>query len=834
MKAVVMAGGEGTRLRPLTCSRPKPMVPVAGRPVMEHIAALLRRHGQADIIATLQYQPEAVISFFGDGSDFGVRMAYSVEEEPLGTAGSVRQVAADLAEPFLVISGDALTDMDLTALVKFHRDKGALVTMALARVDNPLEYGVVITGQDGRIQRFMEKPSWGEVFSDTVNTGIYVIDPSILWLMSPGSQYDWSRDIFPRLLAEGAPLYGWVSDSYWCDIGNLDQYVTANQDALIGRVRVDIPGVQVRPGVWVGRGATIDPTVRISGPTVIGEHAIVRRQVTIGDWAVIGPGCLIDSGASLKRGVILPHAYVGRGSEVRGAVIGQGSALQAGSRLFEAAVVGDNCQLMEGCQIQPGVKVWPGKRLEAGTRLAASLVWGARHSPRLFGASGIAGSVNLEITPELAVRLGAAFGSMLAKGESVSVSRGDNNGARMIAQALESGLTAAGVDVADLQSLPLPAARYAVRALGSAGGLYVEAEGSAITLRFLDRRGIDLTPPNERKLENLLFREDTRKVPSSEVGSISYPGHVLEDYRQALSTCIDAEVLRRRRFRVVADYRKSAAGPVLAALLPSLGCRVLSLGGPYGEPRELAEGLAGVGTLVREVEADLGVGWDAAAERIRLCDERGTPIKGQQALALFACLTMALEQGGAIAVPVTATRAVDQLAATAGGTIVRTRSAVRALMEAAASEGVTLAGDHGGAFSFPCFHPGPDGCFALVKFLEMLARAGRPVSELVSSLPPVRVDRATVPCPFDAKGKVMRQLIESCADRPVQLVDGIKIYDGEDWVAILPDPVQPVFHLYAEPGGHLLASYSRMLTTAIGAEGAGSEAALVAAANSGA
>jgi mannose-1-phosphate guanylyltransferase / phosphomannomutase len=798
MKAIVMAGGEGTRLRPLTCSRPKPMVPVAGRPVLQQILALLRRNGLTDVIATLQYQPDAITRFFGDGSEYGLSLRYSTEEEPLGTAGSVRRVAEELTEPFLVISGDALTDMDLSALIRFHRERHAAVTMALARVDSPLEYGVVIAGRDGRVRRFLEKPGWSEVFSDTVNTGIYVIDPSVLTLMAPDRPYDWSKDLFPRLLAEGAPLYGWVTDSYWCDIGNLDQFLAANEAALSGQVQVSLPGRELQPGVWVGAGANIDPTARIAGPCVIGENAVVGRQAVIGDWAVIGDGCLVDAGASLKRSVVMAHTYVGRGCEVRGAVVGQGSALQAGTRLYQAAVIGDGCQLLEGCQVQPGVKIWPGKRLEAGTRLSTSLVWGARHGPRLFGASGIAGAANQEITPDLAVRLGAAFGSMMAKGETIAVARSEGPAARMIAQALESGLTASGAAVADLQSLPLPATRYAVRLTGAAGGAYVGVEESGVRLRFLDRRGIDLLPAGERKLENLLFREDTRRVPPVEVGAVTCPGHLLEDYRQALAAAVDGELIRRRRFRIVADFRNTAAAMVLPGLLAPLGCRVLALGGPHGEPLEIEGGMAGVGRVVREVGADLGVAWDAAGERIRLCDDRGAPVKGQQALVLFTFLTCAAEPGTAIAVPVTATRAIDQLADASGSRVCRTKTAVRSLMETGASEGVALAGDHRGAF-------------ALFRLLELLALVGMPFSEILGGLPAARVGRSTLPCPFDAKGKVMRRLMESCLDQPVQLVDGIKIYEGEDWVAILPDPTEPLLHLYAEPGGRLLRQYRRLL-----------------------
>src|SRR5207249_2366443 len=232
MKAVVMAGGEGTRLRPLTSNQPKPMVPVVGKPCMEHIIELLRDHGFDEIIVTVAFLPQAIRSYFGNGDTLGVRIEYSVEESPLGTAGSVKRAAGRLDDTFLVISGDALCDVDLTGLVDAHREQGASVTIGLKSVENPLEFGIVVTDEDGRVERFLEKPSWGQVFSDTINTGIYVLEPEVLRHIPPDRPFDFSKELFPLLLEMGRPLYGKVCDGYWQDIGNLDQYRQANFDAL--------------------------------------------------------------------------------------------------------------------------------------------------------------------------------------------------------------------------------------------------------------------------------------------------------------------------------------------------------------------------------------------------------------------------------------------------------------------------------------------------------------------------------------------------------------------------------------------------------------------------
>ncbi|MGZ4760557.1 MAG: nucleotidyltransferase family protein, partial [Acidimicrobiales bacterium] len=220
MKAVIMAGGEGTRLRPLTSNAPKPMLPLVNRPMMEHIIDLLKLHGIDEIVVTVAFMANAIRTYFGDGSEFGVSISYATEETPLGTAGSVRNAMDVLDERFLVISGDVLTDIDLGAIIDFHHQHQAMATIGLAHVENPLEFGIVITQEDGRIERFLEKPTWGQVFSDTVNTGIYVIEPEVLDHIPAGEPYDFSQDLFPKLLSMGAPLYGHVAEGYWQDIGS--------------------------------------------------------------------------------------------------------------------------------------------------------------------------------------------------------------------------------------------------------------------------------------------------------------------------------------------------------------------------------------------------------------------------------------------------------------------------------------------------------------------------------------------------------------------------------------------------------------------------------------
>ena len=237
-KAVIMAGGFGTRLRPLTMSIPKPMAPVANIPMVEHIINLLKEHNITDLVILLYFQPESITSYFGDGSKFGVTIQYVQATADYGTAGAVKNAYELLQERFIIISGDVLTDFDLSKAVQFHLDNQASATLLLTRVPNPLQYGIVMTSEDGHIQRFLEKPSWGQVFSDTINTGIYILEPEVLDYIPYQKEFDFAKDLFPFMLKEEMPLYGFIAEGYWRDIGNLNEYQLGQFHALIGRVKL--------------------------------------------------------------------------------------------------------------------------------------------------------------------------------------------------------------------------------------------------------------------------------------------------------------------------------------------------------------------------------------------------------------------------------------------------------------------------------------------------------------------------------------------------------------------------------------------------------------------
>lgn len=324
VKAVVMAGGEGTRLRPMTANQPKPLLPVVNKPIMEHVLRLLKRHGFEDTVVTVQFLATLIRNHFGDGEELGMNLNYVAEEVPLGTAGSVKNAEEHLrGEPFIVISGDALTDIDLSDMVRFHRENGAMVTIGLKRVANPLEFGIIIVDEQGRVQRFLEKPTWGQVFSDTVNTGIYIMEPEVLDQVAEGEIVDWSGDVFPKLLKDGAPLYGYVTDGYWEDVGTHESYLSAQADVLSGRVDVEIDGFEMQPGVWVAEGAEVDPEASLRGPIYVGDYAKIEAGADIREYTVLGSNVVVRPEAFVHRSVIHGNVYIGSSTNLRGCVIGK-------------------------------------------------------------------------------------------------------------------------------------------------------------------------------------------------------------------------------------------------------------------------------------------------------------------------------------------------------------------------------------------------------------------------------------------------------------------------------------------------------------------------------
>ncbi len=801
MKAVIMAGGEGTRLRPLTTERPKPMVPIVNKPVMAHILDLLLRNGIDDVVVTLHYLPDSVRGYFGNESG-GVRITYSVEERSLGTAGSVRLASKFLsAEPFLVVSGDSLTDFNLHRAVEFHEESGAAVTLILYRVSLPLDYGVVITDDTGRILRFQEKPGWGELSSDMVNTGIYVLSPEVLDLIPENEPSDFSNDIFPMLLEKGLPMYGFVADGYWCDIGDLREYYRANMDFLYERVDLDPPGELIGDKIWVGKNVEIAPDARLYGPIYLGNEVKIKGNVEIHGPTCIRDGAIVDDGARVERSIVWRMAYIGEGARLHGAIVGRQVVIKPNVVLMDSTVVADKTIIGAGAVVYSGVKIWPNKEIDAEALVRESLVWGQRGRRRLFGRFGITGMVNLDLTPEVAAKLGAAFASMMPKGSTITVNRDPHPSSRMLKRGLISGLTSAGANVLDVRSVPIPVARYYTAQKGLAGGVHVRLspfDQRVVDIRFFDDHGMDLDQRAEQRMERLYFRDDLRRAYLDEIGLISYSPDVMERYKEGFLEAVDVPKIRKAKYRVVVDYAHSVISLVLPDILNELGIETVPLNA-YVDPKKMAiledsfnAELLQMGQIVRALERAVGIRFDVAGEKLFMSDETGRIIPDKLLAATIAMIVMRRRPGCTIAVSLDQSEIFEEMAQEYGAHIVRAGSQIRSLVRAARDSQSVFGTDGQGSFVCGCFQPAPDALFMSVSILEWLSEEEIPLSDLVAQTPRFYMAERDVPCPWEERGYVMRRVKEFVRAWPTEEIEGVKVFlDGREWVLVRPDPDHP-------------------------------------------
>lgn len=809
MKAVVLAGGYGTRLRPLTIKRPKPMIPIANKPMLEHIVLLLKRHGFTDIIILTHFFPESIEKYFGDGSAWDVNITY--RQDPaggLGTAGAVKNVEDLIDDTFLVISGDVITDFDLTKALDLHRQKAGLATMVLTRVNNPLPFGVVIVDDNSLVSRFLEKPSWGEVFSDTINTGIYMMEPEVLTRIPSSSQKDFSRDVFPALLAEGSPPAGHIAEGYWKDVGNPVEYLQIHREIASGMLGLYKPGklsTTDTATVYAGRDCSIDPDARLSGLVVLGDGSSIQGNAKVRD-SFIGAGSTVSTGIRMRSSVIWDEVLIESGVFLAGSVVGSRTRIQTRANVEEGSVVGEDCVLGRGSIVRAGVRVWPDKVLEDQAILSTHFVWGSRWKGTLFTTGVIRGMSNKEITPEFAARLGAAFGATIAANSSVSISRGMHRASRMVSEALSAGVLSVGVDVHEYGVAPIPVTRYQMGLHGEMGGMHVRrspTDPEILEIRLYREEGRELTADERIDVDRFFFRMDFARASLEESGTLSAPDYGTEMYEKGFIKALDTQVLSKARLRVVVDYSFGSTLKVLPSLLGKTMAEVISLNAHIDEGRvtrttkQFGRAIRHIADIVNGLKANLGATISASGESLFVVDEQGRWIDGEKMLQIIASLVFRTQGAVTVAVPISASSNFERIAREYGGTVVRTPTLPSSLLDEAVSKEAYLAGNGQGGVAFLKFHPIFDAMFCLGKLMEMMTVTGQSLGSILSSLPETYLLHSIVPCPWDSKGMVMRNLVEELGEGS-KAVEGVR-FEGEDyWVLIYPSSDHACFHLYAE------------------------------------
>lgn len=627
MKACILAGGEGRRLRPLTTHLPKPMVPLLGKPLLYRIVAQLRSHGIREMALTLMYLPDVIRDALGDGSDWDATFFYSVEQQPMGTAGGVRACLDFLkGEDCLIISGDAVCDFDFSEALRFHREKQSDVTILLNRQDNPTEYGLVQTDPEGRIQRFLEKPAWSEVFTNVVNTGIYLLSPSVLEQIPPNQPFDFSKALFPMLLKNGRRLYGYEPDGYWCDIGDTAAYLRCTMDALNGRFRLQReatrpgfpPTVWVHPEAVIQPGAQLGPNVWVGAGAYVGENSMVADSIVEGTLAANceAEGTIVCAGSCVDNGSVL----------CRGSVIGSGAKL------------GDHCHIGSGVRIDSELRIPPSAVVRTTQKADGA-------QPVRFEEDAVSGAFGTGLSPEVVSAIGSACAE-LPQVRTAALGCCGGADAQSLLQSIAGGMTAAGLHVFVHDVRFAAGAAAMPELLGVPISVFVDSD-EELSIRIFDASGRPIPLAWQRKLEGSVARGEYRRVPSISAGRIRTVSGGTELFAASV-----AQPMEGRLTQVAVHGRHPAAAALTAALQIS-GIQ------PPAQPALSYEGLT----------------FSVSRDGFHLTVSDGDCRLNCREAEALVLLTAMLEQPGiTLALPASAPQAYERMAEKNGAAVIRLES----------------------------------------------------------------------------------------------------------------------------------------------------------------
>lgn len=808
-KAVIMAGGFGTRLRPLTMAIPKPMVPIVNQPIMEHIVQLLKHYNVNEIVSVLYYYPDVITSHFEDGSNFGLTMKYVLAQADYGTAGAVKNAYEHLEKDrFIIISGDVLTDFDISKAVKFHEEKQAKATIMLTRVPSPLQYGIVMTDEDDRIVRFLEKPSWGQVFSDTINTGIYILEPEVLDLIPYQQEFDFSKDLFPLMLEKGMPLYGYIADGYWRDVGNLNEYQQGQTDALKGKVH--FPELHFeKDEVKIGKDCKIAPTVKFKGNVLIGNHVVINDHVILQD-VVIGDNCEIGMGAHLVGTTLWDSVSIGNFTELTDDVVCSRTKIGNSTTVAENVFIANDCIIGNNVMLMSNIKLWPKKNVENGATLSRSLVQEEKWLRELFTDARISGISNLEIHPEFCAKLGSAIGLTFGRNTHILASRDPNKVSRIMKRALTAGLSSVGVNVNDLQEKSIPQTRQELMTGKYIGGFHIRRSPrhpDNTDIIIFNKEGRDISIATTKKIERYFFGEDIKRVEADAIGSIFYPERTNEIYINRFLQSINAELISDNKYKILVDYNFGLASSIFPHILGKLNVDILSLhnyvdaskyktaSNVYENPGDEAK------NVMKSLGYGLGFVIEPGAEKIAVIDERGVLYSVNRLLSIVTKLfleTNKHREPYKIAVSVTASKEIDIIAKDYNVEVIRIGNSHASMMEITKDENVLFVGGVWGGFIFTDFLFASDGMYSIAKILEMLAQLDAKIYDIDENLQRRYQSQIDVSCPWEYKGRVMRKAMEFSEDKKRELVEGIKIFIDGDWTLLLPDKEKPRFSVISD------------------------------------
>ena len=810
MKAVVMAGGFGTRIQPLTNSRPKPMLPVVNRPMMENTMLILRDLGITDFIVLLYFKPEVIQDYFGDGSKFGMNITYVIPDDDYGTAGAVKLAQEHIGDDnFIIISGDLVTDFDFQKIFEYHKQKESKLTITLTSVENPLEFGVVIANEEGKIEKFLEKPSWGEVFSDTINTGIYIIEPEILDYIPKGENFDFAKDLFPLLMEEGVELIAGNAEGYWRDVGNPDSYREVHEDIMSGRVDFKMPGQKVKypDGVlYSDEPYKLDESIEIIGNVVLGKNVVISRRtklknVVISDNVEIGKDCKISNS------VIWENVTIGKGTKIDNAVICNNNIIGRNSKMTAGIILAEGCEIGELVTVEKDVTIWPYKKIEDAAIVSSNVILGSRYKNSIFENGTVVGKSNVELSCEMSGKLAEAFGAQLPVGSTVLIARDKHKSSRMLKRAFIGGMLASGVNVIDLQNIPSSVMRYELaHSSNYIAGIYfkqVREDTTSTVITFFNDEALKINSDLAKKIEKVYFKESFRRVDFSQIGKVSnshridecvnYKKKMEESFQKRLFSCVDC--------RIAVDMMHGASCEVFPYVLNDLNIGNMIFNNFHDAHRLsnfkslFKHSVEDMQKIVRSLELDAGFLLYPFGQRLDIVCDKGELLSMQDSLlVVLALMDMEAAKEGRkrIFLPTWAPDMIkfDNLDIEYGK---------YADFKAENLRQYDLIATVDGNFAFTEFSLYRDSMYAAVKILEMILKHDKKLSELVSQTENFYHMQTKIACPQSLKGTMMRKFLEDARDKRSSSADGVKIWLNEtDWILMIPDQYSDHLNLYIQ------------------------------------
>lgn len=831
MKAVVMAGGFGTRIQPLTHSRPKPMLPIINIPMMEHTMMNLKDLGITEFIVLLYFKPEIIKDYFKDGSDFGIKVRYVVPDDDYGTAGAVKLAQEYIGdENFIIISGDLVTDFDFQKIFDYHAEKKSLLSITLTSVDNPLEFGVVIANEEGKIEKFLEKPSWGEVFSDTINTGIYIIEPEILNYIPENENFDFAKDLFPRLMREGVDLMAGYAEGYWRDVGNPESYRDVYDDILRGKINLRIKGSKSEHAdgtLYSEENYDLDASIEIIGTVVLGKNVTLESGVKLNN-VVIGDHVHIGADSKLRNSVIWENVSVGRNAIFDGCVICNNNEIGKNVTAKSGMILAEGCSVGQLVKIEQDVTIWPDKVIEDAAIVSNSVILGSRYKNSIFENGKVVGQSNIELSCEMATKLAEAFGAQLPVGSTVLVSRDYHKSSRMLKRAFLGGLLAAGVNVIDYNGVASAVLRCKLSSHEEyTAGVHFHQkidDPTSTVITFFNDEALRINNDVAKKIEKAFFKESFRRVDYTQIGQIYESDHEKEysTYRENISTLLKSHQFKCQECRIAVDMMHGMASEVFPDVLNSLGVDNITFNAYPDEQR-----LTNIATLekrshedmsavVKALKLDAGFMLYPYGQRLDIMCDNGTILGKQSALhVVLSLLNLEAAANGhkkSVFLPTWAADIVsfEHLEIARGQYANFKADEIKAYDLVATGEG---------NFAFTDFATHRDSMYATLKIVEMMVAHSVTLSELIDALPEFYYEMAQAPCSQALKGKMMRMFLEDAKGKEASTLDGVKIWlDTNDWILMIPDQYGDHLNLYIQAadttrGEAILKEYRKKIET---------------------